>query len=130
MRNKKLGNDFEAEFCDTLFEAGYWAHNLAQNASGQPADVIAVKNGKAHLIDCKVCSNGTFALSRIEENQHLAMSLWLQSGNTGAWFALKLGEEIFLIPYLVLKEIGKRSSSLSENDIREISIPLKRWVKR
>lgn len=56
MSNKKIGNGFEAEFCEKLFQNGYWVHNLAQNAAGQPADVVAVKNGVPYLIDCKVCS--------------------------------------------------------------------------
>ena len=54
MSNKKLGNSFEAELCEILSQHGFWAHNLAQNAAGQPADVIAVKDGEAFLIDCKV----------------------------------------------------------------------------
>ena len=53
MSNKKIGNGFEAEFCEKLFQNGYWVHNLAQNAAGQPADVIAVRNGVAFLIDSK-----------------------------------------------------------------------------
>ena len=54
--NKKLGNTFEAELCEILFEEGFWAHNLAQNQAGQPADVLAARNGRTYLIDCKVCS--------------------------------------------------------------------------
>lgn len=41
--NKKLGNNFETEFCEILSAHGFWVHNLAQNQAGQPADVIAVK---------------------------------------------------------------------------------------
>ena len=41
--NKKLGNTFENEFCEMMFMLNFWVHNLAQNKSGQPADVIAVK---------------------------------------------------------------------------------------
>ena len=41
--NKKLGNTFENEFCEMMFMRNFWVHNLAQNKSGQPADVIAVK---------------------------------------------------------------------------------------
>ena len=52
MSNKKIGNGFETEFCEKLFQNGYWVHNIAQNAAGQPADVIAVRNGVAFLIDC------------------------------------------------------------------------------
>lgn len=79
--NKKLGNTFEAELCEILFKHGFWSHNLAQNAAGQPADVIAVKHKTPYLIDCKVCSRGKFPLSRVEENQHLSMELWKMCGN-------------------------------------------------
>ena len=65
MSNKKIGNGFEAEFCEKLFQNGYWVHNLSQNAAGQPADVVAVKNGVPYLIDCKVCSGKVFSVSRI-----------------------------------------------------------------
>ena len=44
--NKKLGNDFESRFCEILYSEGFWVHNLAQNSAGQPADVIAARNGK------------------------------------------------------------------------------------
>lgn len=130
MTNKKLGNDFEAAFCEILFEEGYWVHNLAQNASGQPADVIAVRNGKAHLIDCKVCSNGSFPLSRIEENQHLSMSFWLECGNLEAWFAFKIDDEIFLIAYPVLRELKGRLSYLNREIIEGYGLSIERWVKR
>lgn len=52
--NRKIGNSFETEFCELLFQHGFWCHNMAQNAAGQPADVIAVKGKTAYLIDCKV----------------------------------------------------------------------------
>ena len=48
MINKKLGNDFEQELCQILADAGYWVHNFANRKNGQPADIIAVKNGKAY----------------------------------------------------------------------------------
>ena len=81
MSNKKIGNDFEAELCEMLSLYGFWCHNLAVKSEGQPADVIAARNGKAYLIDCKVCStNKGFALSRMEENQELAMTLWKECG--------------------------------------------------
>ena len=40
--NKKNGNHFEEEFCELLALHGFWAHNMAQNQVGQPADVIAI----------------------------------------------------------------------------------------
>ena len=51
--NRTVGNQFEEELCGLLAEHGWWAHNMAQNQTGQPADVIAVKNNIAVLIDCK-----------------------------------------------------------------------------
>ena len=75
--NRKIGNSFETEFCELLFQYGFWCHNMAQNAAGQPADIIAVKGKTAYLIDCKVCSNNRFPLSRVEENQHFAMETYM-----------------------------------------------------
>ena len=52
MSNKKLGNKFENEFADILAdEFGFWVHLLNQNKSGQPADIIAVKNIKSFLFN-------------------------------------------------------------------------------
>lgn len=50
--NRKIGNSFETEFCELLFQHGFWCHNMAQNAAGQPADVIAVKGKTAYLMMC------------------------------------------------------------------------------
>ena len=76
MSNRSKGNAFEAEFCEMLAKSGFWVHNMAQNAAGQPADVIAVRSYEHYLIDCKVCQNNKFSVSRIEPNQHHAMRHW------------------------------------------------------
>lgn len=128
--NKKLGNTFEAELCEILFKHGFWSHNLAQNAAGQPADVIAVKHKTPYLIDCKVCSRGKFPLSRVEENQHLSMELWKMCGNDEGWFALKVSEnEIVMIPHFSLVALSYEKSTLNTNDIREYGVPLERWIE-
>lgn len=131
MNNKKLGNDFESAFCKTLFEQGFWCHNLAQNQAGQPADVIAVRNGKAYLIDCKVCSKGAFVLSRIEENQDLAMELWQYCGNRDGWFAILIAEskKVYMIPHWLIKTVRNRHYCLSEKEIKTSGIPLTEWLK-
>ena len=67
--NRAVGNAFEQELCELLFGYGFWAHNLKQDNAGQPADVIAVKNKVAYLIDCKDCSAKGFDLRRVEDNQ-------------------------------------------------------------
>ena len=130
MSNRALGNSFESELCDILYGYGFWTHNLAQNKAGQPADVLAAKNGKAYLIDAKVCSDGKFPLSRVEDNQELAMTLWKECGNGEGWFALKVNEEIFMIPFFTIKAYMNAQSSLSTAEIYECGMPLKRWVKR
>lgn len=130
MTNKKLGNDFESEFCQILFDKGFWVHNMAQNASGQPADVIAARNGKTYLIDCKVCSNRGFALSRVEENQDLSMELWKSSGNGEGWFALLIGERIAMIPHFTIKALRNQQSYMNEQEIREYGTPLEKWLKK
>lgn len=128
MSNKKIGNDFEREFCEILSKNGFWVHNLAQNQTGQPADVIAVRDGGSFLIDCKVCSTGRFQLKRIEENQQLAMQHWLDMGNDEAWFALKVNDEILMIPYRRLLYAKERQSILNTDEIYERGVLLEDWV--
>lgn len=131
MNNKTLGNNFEQELCEKLSEYGFWVHNLAMNKSGQPADIIAVKNKIAYLIDAKVCSNKGFALSRVEENQELAMTLWEERGNGQGWFAIKIPTDaIYMIPHICIQaHIGKQSS-LSFSEIFELGKPLGKWVEK
>ncbi|MDR1755222.1 MAG: hypothetical protein LBR74_10090 [Eubacterium sp.] len=128
MTNKKLGNDFETAFCETLFENGYWVHNLAQNQAGQPADVLAVKNGRPFLIDCKVCTGRGFALSRLEENQDLSMGLWKWCANGEGWFAFLIGTDIYMMQYTALKACKKHLSVLSNKDIKTWGFPLNDWL--
>ena len=129
MTNKKLGNNFEQELCEKLSEYGFWTHNLAMNKAGQPADILAVRNRIAHLIDAKVCSSRGFALSRIEENQELAMTLWDECGNGQGWFALKVPTgEIYMIPHICIQAYKSRQSSLSFSEIHELGKPLGKWV--
>lgn len=128
MSNKKIGNDFEKKFCEILSEHGFWVHNFAQNQDGQPADVIAVKNNTPYLIDCKVCEKGIFQLSRIEENQMLSMQYWLATKNIEVWFALKVNDEILMIPYRRLLYAKERQSILNTDEIYERSVLLEDWL--
>lgn len=96
-RNRKLGNSFESELCKWLYQKGFWAHNFVQSKDGQPADVIAVKNQKAYLIDCKVCSDDYFKFSRMEENQINSMCLWEECGNGKGLFAISIHNHIFML---------------------------------
>ena len=130
MSNKKLGNTFETELCEILSMCGFWCHNMAQNSAGQPADVIAVRNGRAYLIDCKVCSTDKgFDLKRMEENQDLSMTLWNECGNGQGWFAMKLPTgDIFMLPHFCIKAHQQRQSHLSPGEIFELGKPIEKWV--
>ena len=131
LTNKKLGNDFETEFCQTLHKHGFWVHNFAQKAEGQPADVIASIDGKPALIDCKVCSTKRgFRLNRREENQLLSMELWHKTGNSFGWFALKFDDEIIMVIEPVLSRLARTKSSITLKDIKEtnLCVGLEGWI--
>ena len=129
--NKKIGNEFELELCDLLSQYGFWAHPLNANKAGHPADIIAVKNKIAYLIDAKVCSSRGFALSRMEENQELAMELWKECGNGQGWFAIKVPTgEIYMIPHICIQAFKRGQASLSFSEIHELGKPLEKWVTR
>ena len=130
MNNKKIGNSFEQELCDILYEHGFWVHNMAMNKSGQPADVIAVKNNRAYLIDAKVCSNNNFPFSRIEDNQAMAMDLWKDCGNGIGWFALKTSEGIYMLSYYAMTSYKNKQSSLNFADIVNLGLPIEKWVTK
>jgi len=107
LSNKKAGNDFEDQFAELAGSKGFWAHRMTANVDGQPADVIICKNNVPILVDCKDCKNNVFKLSRIEENQELAMTKWIEQGNKYALFALKIENDVWLIPFMILMNYKK-----------------------
>ena len=132
MNNKTLGNNFEQELCERLSEYGFWCHNMAMNKSGQPADIIAVRNKVAYLIDAKVCSSRGFALSRVEENQELSMQAWRRTGNGYGWFAIKFKDDnsidetvMFSMADLKFIRDGMKRSRITRNDA---TFRLREWV--
>ena len=128
MSNKKLGNQFETEFCEILAEEGFWTHNMAQNAAGQPADVIAVKNGEAHLIDCKVCTRDRFSFDRIEENQSLSMELWRECGNGEGWFALEFSDDVYMVDLVSLRNCQNHHQSMNRDLAATYGCTLSDWL--
>ena len=131
MSNKSEGTAFEEELAALLHKKGYWVHLFRQTEAGQPADMIAVKNQKAFLIDAKVCATGNFPLSRIEENQELAMQAWALADNDTAWFALKTPDGgIYMHPYSYFcRERAKGIRTLSAEKIRTWGMKLDEWFK-
>lgn len=130
MINKKLGNKFEKELSEILYNAGYWVHLLNQNKNGQPADIIAVKNKKAYLIDAKVCSLEKFAFKRVEENQHLSMQMFIECGNTTPYFALKARNEIYMLSYKTIRDLIKQGKKqLDFAEINKYGTRLNTWLR-
>ena len=130
MNNKQAGNKFEKELSEILYGAGYWVHLLNQNKNGQPADIIAVKNKKAYLIDAKVCSLEKFAFKRVEENQHLSMQMFIECGNTTPYFALKARNEIYMLSYKTIRDLIKQGKKqLNFEEINKYGTRLSTWLR-
>ena len=129
--NRAVGNAFEQEFSELLYAYGFWVHRLTQDSAGQPADVIAVRNKTAYLIDCKDCSTGGFDLRRVEENQITSMQLWNECGNGQGWFAIRMPSgEIYMLPLFAVMAYKNVQSSLSFREIFGMGKPLDEWVKK
>lgn len=79
-------------------------HFCTPNSTGaQPCDIIACKNGKTVLIDCKTLSKTAtaFPKRRIENNQLLAMKKFEKCGNGAGgrcFFAVLHGDKIYMLP--------------------------------
>lgn len=126
--NRHDGNTFETDLCWFFHQHGYWAHNIAQVRSGQPADILIAKNGTAYLIDAKNCKGDSFSLSRIEENQEQAMQLWTQCGNGQAWFAIRMSGEIWMVPFSAFLRCTQKS--VSARWMKKNAVRLDEWIER
>lgn len=128
MNNKQAGNKFEKDFCEQLASDGYWAHFMGGSKNGQPADIIAVRNEEAYLIDAKDCQNDIFRFSRIENNQDTAMRYWEMCGNNQGLFALNTSEGIYMLQYgkvQALQCMGVKQ--LNMNDIKYHAESYLKW---
>ena len=129
MSNKSNGSTFEQTFAELLSEHGFWAHVLQDNRNGQPFDVIASRNGATYVFDCKDCQKEKFQLSRIEENQNNAMTLWAKTGNHPGIFAIQLSETIFVIAHktlMILKDQGLKQIGIHE--LKRYGRTIEQWL--
>ena len=111
MNNKVLGNSFENEYAKILRERGYWVTFLTpkKNIGSQPCDLIAIKDDKPILIDCKTCKTHLFPINRIEENQRQAFKRYSKCGNTKFILAIKYNNRIYEIN---MKDIDFKQKNL------------------
>lgn len=109
MNNKRIGNDFEKELAEILSKEGYWVTYITpkQHIRSQPCDLIAIKDNKATLIDCKTCKTHLFPISRIEENQWQAYKKYKKCGNSNFVLAIKYENKIYIIPLDIIKKDRK-----------------------
>lgn len=128
MNNKQAGTNFEREFCEQLASDGFWSHFMGGSKNGQPADIIAVKNEHAYLIDAKDCQNDRFVLSRIEDNQDMAMRYWEMCGNNQGIFALNTSKGVYMLRYGVVQVLEIAGiKSLNMQAIEEYCTPYEEW---
>lgn len=112
--NKKLGSNFERELAEILSKEGWWVTLLTpnQHTGAQPADLIAVRNNTAILIDCKTCNTHLFSIKRVEQNQWNASERFLKCGNNEYYIAIKYNNNIYLIP---IEEINRKEKNIDLN---------------
>lgn len=129
--NRSVGGRFEQELAEHLSNCGAWVHVLQQNKAGQPADLIVISRGHRALIDCKVISGrGGFRMSRIEENQRLAMTRFYERTGSPGWFAFKLPDgEIWMVSSITLFDIYSNDKSIPEKEIKENFYTLNEYVR-
>lgn len=129
MSNKSNGTAFEKEFAQILSEHGFWVHRMQDNHNGQPFDIIAAKGGRTFVIDCKDCHSGAFQLSRIEENQRLAMMLWEQTGNKSGLFSIRFRDKIYIMEFRKLRFLERNGvKQIPEEYCRIQRKEFERWV--
>ena len=129
MSNKKTGNAFEKELCNLLAKHGFWAYNFPNKTSGQPADIIASRDGTPCLIDCKVCENDSFDTTRLEENQINSMLLWRETGNGCGYFAFKLQDgTIRFATDSTIRFIAREKRVMNRSDILANSESIEDWL--
>lgn len=129
MNNKILGTRYEEEVAQILYDNGYWVTLLTASRTGQPADIIAIRDSEVALIDAKYCSKDRFDFKRIEPNQVRAMNL-LEKKSVYAVIVFVLGMSTgnYVVAWYRIKELmAKGVKSISLADCKEL-ITLEEWA--
>lgn len=131
MSNKAAGTKFEKEFAETLAKHWFWVHLFQDNRNGQPCDVVAARNGRTYLFDCKDCQGNFFELSRMEENQYNALRLFEMTGNSRGKFAIRFSQdEIYLVDYWELDAMRKEGAKRIDRATCQLrGWKLQAWLK-
>ena len=129
--NKKDGTKFEKEIAEMFHTYKFWVHLLAEKTTGrQPADIIASKNGKTVLIECKTVKD-RFNFSRIEDNQRTGFNHFIRCGNKEAFFCFKFNGEIGFISFLkIFNMFADGKTSMNFEEFCKNKISFFQFVKR
>lgn len=131
MNNKLDGIRYENKVAQILYDNGYWVTLLAATHTGQPADIIAIKDSEFALIDAKLCLRDRFELSRIEPNQIRAMNaLEKKSGHAIAAFVLGMSSGNYIVSWETIKALMDDDvHSFTEQYCQQQFITLEEWCK-
>lgn len=137
MNNKKSGNKFERDLCNKFFENGIWSRlEYPAEDGSQPFDVKAIYRHNIYVFECKDCKNGYFDLSRIEDNQQVALELLSENMlSCNILFAFQFGDEwLFVEADDILYELNfERKKRLKKEDIKKMHNltfeELVKWMK-
>ena len=106
----EVGKIFEEELCWWLSNNGYYViYNEKGIAGSQAADIVAIKNNIATLIECKNLENttGLFNFERLEANQWKAYKKFKEKHNTNMIIAIKWNDKIYFINFDLLQFFDK-----------------------
>ena len=89
----------------------------------QPADIVAIKNNIATLIECKNLDNksGKFPLSRIESNQWLAYKKLKECHNSNMVLSILWDNKIYFVNFDLLQFFNKSI------DLKTLEPNIKNW---
>lgn len=118
-----LGNETEQEVAKFFKSKGFWSYITPKKVSGQPVDIIAIKNNENWLVDAKHLDmkKKSFPFSRIEANQVDSLTYARKfAGIKNVGFVICLENDyskFFYLSYdkyLEIEQNGRKSAKIEE----------------
>ncbi len=123
--NKIIGNEFEKEFALYLQERGMFVYNLPNKYTGQPFDIIAVKNNVFYAFECKHCNNNYFRLDRVEDNQIQVLRKLNKASTSNYYFVFKFDDCIRFCHIDYIENCIKISrKNIKKEELKDIGVLL------
>lgn len=130
MNNKIEGTRYENKVAQILYDNGYWVTLLTASHSGQPADIIAIRDKEVALLDAKLCKNDVFEMYRIEPNQIRAMTMLEKRSNHAiAAFVLGMSTGNYVVSWQEMQRLMDDNVRSFNKKYCEQFITLEEWCK-